>query len=155
MEEYQTLTQQANYAFNTADHLTYVTYNVVNDIKLIVVITQNLHNALMKTIDAILSYERYYKRISPYPNSFEAKFEILRRVAEKFNITKEELLLIRDIKELIDYRNKSPIEFARKDKFVMCSSTYKLKTLNLNKVKQYVQKTKHLIQKLNHINHDR
>lgn len=149
MEEFQTLTQQANFAFNTADHLAYVTYNLINDNKLIVVITENIYNALMKIMDAILCYERYYKRINLHPDIFETKFEILKNVAKRYNITREELLLIKDVKELIEHRNKSPIEFARRDKFVICSHDYKLRTLTLIKVKQYIQLTKNLIQKVN------
>ena len=63
MEQFHQMIQEANKYFTIADHLAYVTYPVVKEIKLTLTIAQNLYNAMTKVIDAIILYERFYKRI--------------------------------------------------------------------------------------------
>ena len=53
MERFRQLVKEANKAFETADHLTYMTYQIVKDIKLMIMITENLYNALEKGMDAV------------------------------------------------------------------------------------------------------
>ena len=71
MDIFKNLIYEANKAFNTADHLAYVTYPLVNDTKVITLITEHLFNALEKGMDALLYIERLYKRIQQYSDSFE------------------------------------------------------------------------------------
>ena len=56
-ELYQELISGANKAVRTADHLVYVTYPLVNDVKLLVTITENLNKALLMAMEALLQYE--------------------------------------------------------------------------------------------------
>ena len=63
--------EDANKLFKTADHLTYVTYPLLKDNKLIITIIENLSEATTKAMDAVLYYEKYYKRIMHFPSDFK------------------------------------------------------------------------------------
>ena len=150
MELFQELIIEANKAFKTADHLIYVTYPLVNDIKLIVTIVDNLNKALLCGVEALLQYEYLYKRISFMPKEFSDKIEVFKSYCiPKYNISRESLLLVSDIKNLVEHRKNSPIEFVRSEKFVMCTSDYKMRVLNYDKVKNFTLLTREFINKLN------
>lgn len=149
MDNFKNLIFEANKSFNTADHLAYVTYNVVNDTKLISLIAEHLFTALTKGMDALLYIERQYKRIPIYPDSFEVKLDLFQKIISRYGINKDFIILIKELKEILDCKLKSPVEFIRKDKLIMCSETYRLKTITLDKIKKDVNQVKSYIQLLN------
>ena len=152
MERFQQYLLEAKKAFETADHLAYVTFPLVNDSKLLLLITENVQRALNHSMNALLSYDELYKRIPPLPSDFSARFELFKNfTARRYNISRENILLIGDINSILTHRRKSPIEFARKDKFIIASDTYKLKMLTLNKVRNYVLASKKFIDKVSEV----
>lgn len=149
MEKYQEIAKAAFTNFKTADHLTYITMPLVKDNKLLLTILSNLNNALINGMNSILECERFYKRISPLPNNFEIRFDAFKKIArEKYNITEEELNLIRSLKSLIDKHKEAPIEFSRKDKFFIFSETYRFRTLSIEDIKKYLVITKGFLRKI-------
>ena len=46
---------------------------------------------------------------------------------------------------------KSPVEFTRKDTFVIANGGYKLKTVTIDKIKEYIQHTKEFIKLMEEI----
>jgi uncharacterized UPF0160 family protein len=158
MEVLRSLIKEANMLFNTADHLTYVTYPTVKENKLMVTIIENLYNSLVKGMDAILYYDRMYKRISPFSDNFNVRLEVFKtKCAPRYNIDREFILLISDLKQIVDHRKTSPIEFSRNDRYIICSEDYRMKSLTIEKLKDYIAKSKTFIGKLNNIfrEHDR
>ena len=152
VELFQSLLEESNKAMKTADHLIYVTYPLINDVKLIITIVENLNKSLLSGIDALLQYEYLYKRISMIPNNFREKIEVFKSYCiPRYNIPRENLLFISDINNIIEHRKNSPIEFTRSGKFVMCTSDYKMKVLNLEKMKMYNLQVKQLIGNINNI----
>lgn len=146
------LVDRANKSFNTADHLTYITYPLLKDTKLVVTITENLYNAFVYGMDAFLAYERLYKRIHEIPEDFGSRLSVFKtKVVPRYNIEREHLLLMDDLKKIIDYRRKSPVEFIRKDKIVICSDNYKMRTINYDKIKEYLNKSKPFFTRLNKV----
>lgn len=151
-ELFQQLLEEANKAFKIADHLTYITYPLVNDIKLIVTIVDNLNKSLLCGLDALLNYEYLYKRISFIPKTFNEKMEIFKSYCiPRYNIDRNSILLVSDVRNIVEHRKNSPTEFVRSGKFVMCTSDYKMKVLNFDKVKNFNLQTKEFIVKLNSI----
>ena len=149
MEEFISLVKEANKAFETADHLAFVTYPLINDTKLIILILENLNNALTRTMDAFLYYDKLYKKIQFIPNDFTSKFELFKtRSAKYYNLSYQNIEIILEIKEFIDERKKSQMEFSRKNSFVLYSNL-QLKTISLDKVKNYISKAKQIIFSLN------
>jgi len=76
MEEISNALKDANRLLRIADHLTYVTYPLVKDNKLIIAIAESLNGAMIKAMDALLYYDRYYKRIMHFPSDFTYLKEI-------------------------------------------------------------------------------
>ena len=143
METVFKLVDKANKHLQIADHFAYVTYPLLKDIKLIITVVENLYNAYVYAMDAFLTYERLYKRINTLPEDFNSRFSIFKtKIVPRYNINREHILLMDDLKKIIDYRRKSPIEFIRKDKIFICSDTYKMNTINYEKVKNYLNKAK-------------
>lgn len=147
MEEHQKLIQEANRFLTVADHLAYMTYPLVKENRMLIAIMQNLDSALMHTMEAILQYDRLYKRIPPIPDNFDLKLDTFKnKCVNRYSLPRESIQLIKDIRLLIREHEKSPMEFSRKDKFVICSKEYRMKTLNIHKVKDYIMKSKPFMQ---------
>ena len=152
MEKFKALVNEANKSFEVADHLAFVTYPLLNEVKLLIIIAENLFITLDKGMTALLYYDWLYKRIDNVPEGFQRKLDIFRtRTARRYNIPEEHISLIKDIYEIIQHRKKSPIEFAMKDKFVVASNNYKLRTVNLSSIKKQIALAKMFIDKVNKI----
>ncbi len=143
---------EANRLIKTADHLAYVTYPLIKDNKLIMTITENLAEAMMKAVNALLYYDKYYKRISSLPVDFRSRLEIFRtNCAPRYKINVNYLSLIKDLKELQEARKNASMEFVRKDQYVITENNFKMKTLTYQKVKDYVNLSKTFINQINTI----
>ena len=150
--DYRGLFKEAVSTIRRADHLTYMTLPLVKDTKLILAILDNLQLSLTKGMDTLLEYERLYKRIMPLPENFHSRLEIFRdKLINKYNITNEEVELIRTLREAIEAHKSSPIEFSRPDKFVICSENYRMKTISVQEIKQYISVTKGFLRKVENI----
>lgn len=152
MEIYRKLLELANQNFKTADHMIYVTYPIINDPKLAFTIIERLYNTLIYGISAILNYDYLYKRISTLPENDEDKIKLFKEFTIlRYNFNREILVLIKELKELLNFRNKSPMEFIRKENFVICNSRYNTKTINIRKIKYYVSNIRSFIEKVNRV----
>ena len=153
MEDHiKSLLREANKTLQTADHLAYVTYPIVNELKLLVTIAENVYLSMSFGMEALLRYDLLYKRISYIPQDFTSKLEVFKRVSMRYNIERMHVSALKDIRELLEHQKKSPVEFTRKDKLIMFSSNYKVqKTINIDKVKEYINNAKPFIAKVNRI----
>lgn len=147
MEKYQELRERAFKNLQTADHMLTMTYPLVQDQKLLIAVLDNIFLALTNAMGAILHYERLNKNIPPFQDNFDSKFNMFRqRCVPKFNIGSDNILFIQEIKELMLEHKRSPVEFARKDSFVICSAGYNLRSINTQKLKEYIKKTKEILE---------
>jgi len=111
-----------------ADHLLTQTYDIVGDAKLLLVILDNVHKALDNTVGMVVHYERENKDIPPFQDNNEVKFNIFKlKLAQKYNISNDFIRFVSDIKELLTLHKESPMEFSKKDVFVICSEKYDFK----------------------------
>ena len=121
MELYHKEILEANKLFRTADHMAYVTFPLVKDNKLIITVVENLVLALTKAMNSIVEYDKLFKRINLYGDSFEVKFDAFKtKCARRYGIERQHIVLIEDLKGIVDDRKQSPMEFIRKDKYVIC-----------------------------------
>ena len=150
MHEASKLLAEANKLLRTADHLTYVTYPLVKDNKLIMTITENLAEATVKAMDAVIDYDRYFKRISYLPSDFQSKLDVFRTsCAPRYRINLNYLSLIKDLKNIQDARKTAKMEFVRKDNYILTQENFAVKTLNYQKVKDYVNLSKRFFEQVN------
>ena len=139
----------ANRNFKTADHMLYVTYPLVKDNKLLILVAENLCKALLAGLDALLYYETLYKRIRGVPENFVDKMDILKRsIASRYNIPRSNIVVIEDLNAIIEQRKKSPMEFVKREKYVICSSDYKTSVLTTEKLKNYINESRLFLNKV-------
>ena len=138
--------------FNTADHLVFVTYPLVKDVKLLLQVVDSLNKSMIAMVDVLLLYEREYKRIGPYSDNMDHKLDVFRDYCmPRYGINKEFLGLFKEINGLVRAHKSSPVEFKRDDKYVICGSDYKMTTITLEQVKGYVLNAKPFILKASNI----
>jgi hypothetical protein len=151
MQGFKNLVLEANKHLRLADHMTYVTYPMLKDTKILISILDNLKKSLNKALDAYLYYERLYKRISFSPKDFTTKIDVFQRSAAiRYNL-KQYPQLIKEINFIIKKHKESPVEFSKGDKLVICNGNYKMKILQIKDVKDYLSKAKPFILKLSNI----
>ena len=129
-----------------------VTFPLVKDTKLLLAIIENIFLAYTNSIAAILYYERLFKRIPPFQDTFESKMNMFKeRCITKHNMDKEHIIEIQDIRDIIIEHRKSPVEFKRGDKFVICSDNYRIKTISVRDIRKYIDKAKVFIEAMDTI----
>lgn len=144
MQTTQELLNDANRYFRSADHIAYVTYPLLQDNKLIVAVLENLNNATLCIMEAILQQENINQE------SFKVKYEIFKERARRYQIEEAEVKIIQELKSLSDQRKKSDMEFVRKDKYILWDPYKgKLKELTMQSMKEYIIKIKPLLRKIN------
>ena len=152
MKEIRIVIDRANGLIKRADHMFYITYPLIKDNKLIITMAENISNGMSHAMDAILMYERLYKRISIYPEDFNVKMGIFRdSIAKRYNIEKEHINLIRDLKMFLEERKNSGAEFMKNDKYAFFNQKQELKSLGLDRIKQNLNMSKEFIRKVNGI----
>ncbi len=150
--DYKQLSKEANKAFITADHMAYVTYPLVNDLKLIVTVLENLYLSLVLGMESILNYERTFKRIHAYPDNLSVKIDTFKsKCSTRYDISRTYIVLMEEIKKVLEDYKKSSTVFKRDNRLVIMSDNLRMKSLTIEKAKQYVQGTKPLIEKINRI----
>ena len=149
MEKFQELILESKRKITIADHMLNVSYKLVQDPKILLSITLNLYTAVEKAMTSVLEYERLFKRVPSFTESFDSKFTIFRgKFQQKHSISKENIKLVIELREIHTAHKKSPVEFAKKDKFVIASDDYDLKTLEFDDVKKYMSRAKVFIQEM-------
>jgi hypothetical protein len=152
MENIKLMINRANELIKRADHMLYITYPLVRDNKLIITMAENISNGLICAMDAILMYEKLYKRISDYPEDFNAKMDIFKdSIARRYNINREHIILIRDLKMFLEERKNSKMEFTKNDKYILFNQKQELKSLGFDKLKQNLNMSKDFLKKVNGI----
>lgn len=146
MEKFQEARERASKKLKVADHMITMTYPLVKDTRLLVSVMENLFLALTSSMASVLYYERLFKKIPPFHNNFDSKFNMFRaKIVPRYNINKEYVDMINEIKDIIVQHKKSPVEFSRKDKFVIASDTYNLKTISVDQIKKYIVQSKQFL----------
>lgn len=152
METFQILREEAKKQIFKADHMLTMTYPLIQEPKILVNVARNILEAVEKAMTAILEYEKTFKKIHAYQNTFEYKLNILKnQIGPRYNIPIEHLRLLQDLKEIMTAHKKSPIEFSRKDKFVICSDAYEIRTLTKEDLKRMISKAKVFITLANNL----
>ena len=150
MEEFQLLRETAKKKISLADHMLTMTYPLVHDTKLLLVVLENVFLAMTNAMGSVLHYERLFKRVPPFTDNFENKFILFKeKCVHKYNIDPKYTGLLREIKDIIVQHRKSPVEFVRKDRFVICTENYKIKTISVDQIKGYIAHAKNFIQLTN------
>lgn len=146
MENFHQLLSEAKRSFDTADHLAYVTYPMVKEPKLIITIITHINNALQQAMQALLVYEKLYKRISYIPEDFMTRIYILRQsIFPRYNMHDYSKLIL-ELRNILNSHKSSNMEFIRRDKYFIYSNSYSnVASINMNNIKDYLSKTRSFV----------
>ncbi len=146
METFHTLMRDAALRLKNADHMVYVTYPLINDPKLIIVIIEHLYHALLNALNALIKYEYHQKRLYYMPQTLTETVRLLRdQLMDDYRFSLHIPAIFDELHRLIEFRKKSPIEFVRKANFVICDTNYSTHMINFQKIKKYDQEIKSFI----------
>lgn len=140
--------QSASKALQTADHMVYITFPLIKENRLLIKILSEIYSAVLSLVNVVLQYDSAYKRVILTENASE-NFRIFReKCSPRFGISPAELEKIIEIFKLMEEHKASPMEFVRRDKFVIMSDNLKTDTLTLDRLKDYLRTSKCLLQKV-------
>lgn len=118
------------------------TYKMVQENKLLMSVVNELFLSCTFAMGSLLYYELLHKRIEIFEDNFESKLRIFKnQMMERYGFKKDYVKLMRDLKEIVIAHNKSPIEFSKNDKLVICSDNYDLKQITYESLKDALKKT--------------
>ena len=140
--------EHATRALQVADHMTYITFPLVKEKRLLLKVLSELGSSIFSIINAILQYEYTWKRIQLYQDA-RANFDTFRRLAPRYNVSPEQLKVLTEILTLSEKHKKSPFEFVKNDKIVIMSDGLAPSYLTLEKIKAYLIETKDFLRKAN------
>ena len=147
MEKFLENILEAEKNIQIADHMTYVTFPLIKDKRLLLKILQEIKNAVVHCISSILQYDYLYKKIDLYKDSRENFRVFIEKCASNYEITKEELGLITELFDVVEKHRQSPFEFVKGDKLVILSNGLKPRTLSIEKTKEFLILGKSIIKK--------
>ncbi len=140
---------------DSAWHLLKVTYPSMKEHKLLLGIVGNLSDALQSTVEALLDYELQLNLIPKYNFDWESKFNTFKlKSAVRNRIPDNYILLIKKLKDLLLLHQKSPMEFKRGNKMVICDKEYVCETLSPSNVENYLKETKEFITLIKNLIHN-
>lgn len=151
MEKFQALREEALKNYRIADHMLNVTYRLIQDTKLLLGATDNLFSALVRGMSAILHHERVFKLVPPFQENFESLFQSLHQKRGRYNLSQEYFDLMLELREIVSLHKTSPVEFRRKDRFVICTHNYKIEAITVNQLKDYLKKTGEFLKEMERI----
>lgn len=140
MERFHQLLAESDKLFKTADHLAYVTYPMLKEVKLTLTITKNLYGAMTKAMDAVLEYDRYYKNIFSLPEDFNSRLHIFCEVSiPRYKINQKFVKILKTLRSIVEGHKSSPIEIVRNNKFVIFSESYtNMQIIDIETLKKYI-----------------
>ncbi len=132
-----------------ADHMLTITYPMINDPKMLLSITNNAFSAISNGMNALLGYEHQWKRVSSVPQEFMTQLTVFKnKVAKNVGFPNETIKKISEVLEIVNKHKTSPVEFVRKNKFVICSDTYGMNALTVERTKSFIKTAKYFVEKV-------
>jgi hypothetical protein len=152
MEEFQKFRELAKKSIFQAEHILNVTYPMVQDTRLLIGAIENINLSLANAVSSVIAYERQFRRVPNYNDDFEFKYSLFKsKVSQRYKIDKTYLMLMDNVRSIIQKHRESPVEFTRNDKFVICSEGWRIESLSVKQLKDMISKTKEFINSITKI----
>lgn len=147
MSDYLLARQKAVQQYDTAFHLLTVTYPTVREPRLLLGVLENIFSSMEATMDTILAYERQLLLIPAYSPDFKEKFRLFQQKSlRKHNIPASYVELLFELKLTLELHKRSPMEFERGGRIVICDKDYTLRTVSPAEVQRYLQQAQEFLQ---------
>lgn len=141
MEPFTVARDAARKKLHAADHMLSQTYPLVKDPKLLVGVLMSLDEALDHAIRAYLLYEHSRKRVPMFSDTRQGRYTAFAQNLSK-SVPKEFLSFLGELREDVKEHEKSPMEFTRKETFVIADEEYHMIKLSEKDMKNKVRQAK-------------
>lgn len=148
-KKYQENLDDAVRSLKIADHMTYVTFPLVGDRRLLLKIFDEIYKCIINCVNAVLNYEYLYKRISLYQENESNFSTFTSKCAKWYGLSHEQVKKIRQIIELNRRHRQSAMEFVKKDKVVVMSDSLRTDVLDTRVIKEYLLLAKEFLMRVN------
>ena len=140
MEVFLDFQHKAEQDLKIAKYLMKVTFSLVQDPKMLLGVLERIFLAMNHSLSCIVHYERLFKRIPPFHNTFESKYMSYKhRVMPRYKIKKEYSETLDSITAILIAHKKAPVEFSRPGMFVICDDDYKMEKITSEKIRKYIE----------------
>jgi len=151
MEKFLENLEKSEKTMQTAGHLVYVTYPLVQDKRLLLKILVEIKNSISDCINSVLQYEYMFSRVKVSQEP-KINFRIfIEKCCPRYGISEEEARKISRLFELAEKHKKSPMEFVREEKIVILSENMNYDAITLEKVKEFLAVSKSILEKAKRI----
>jgi len=147
MEKFFENLEKSEKAIQTADHLLSVTYPLVKDKRLLLKILTEIKNGLASCMNAVLQYEYLHGRVRLSSDSKLNFKKFLEKCCPRYNISETNVKKITKLFEIVKKHKASPFEFVKEDKVVILSENMASEIITLEKVKEFLDSSKIVLQK--------
>jgi len=138
MDKFIQYIQEAQKIIKTSDHITYVSYPLIRDKKILLKIVVEIKRAIACCINAILQYEYLFKRVKIYSDSKLNLRTFITKSAQRYNITPEEIKGIIELFEIVEKHKKSSMEIFKDDRVIILSDKMGKDSISLEKTKEFL-----------------
>ncbi|MFH0869281.1 MAG: hypothetical protein V1839_03575 [archaeon] len=145
--DHRELLAKAKKEIEIADHLIYVTYQMVSEVKILMAISEHIINAAHAALESLLEFERYYKRLDAYHQSFALEISIYRTkdIEKRHGFDPKFYRLLQKLMEIQKFDKTSIMRFKRGDRYILSTVDYQMSVLDLDNMKRYKYLTKKFI----------
>ncbi len=142
MESSYDLRARARRSLEVAEQVLIRTYPVVKDPKLILAVAGDIYSAVTSSIEAFI-----LEKGGDLGADFRSNLAKFTRVAKDYSFGDDDLELIGRLHDIIEAHKESPVEFPRKDRFIICDERYDCKEITLEDMKNYLFRARLFIEK--------
>ncbi|MEM2955046.1 MAG: hypothetical protein QW625_03810 [Candidatus Nanoarchaeia archaeon] len=148
MEHYLELLNSAKKQMELIEHMIYVTYPLVNENKLLLVMLNNIIKCARTSLQSLLEFERISKNISGWDNSFLGEIFIYKqKIEQKYALNPKYFRFLQKLCELEKIDLESNVRFKRGERYILSLANFeKIFELDLNLIKKYASLTKNFIE---------
>jgi hypothetical protein len=148
-QKHKELLVKAKRELELSDHLLYVTYPLISELKFLLSITEHIISSLSYAVEAMLEYERIYKRLDPYPRNFRAMIDVLEEgVAKTYGFDNDTKRFLKRMAELKHFIENSTLQFKRQNAFILTNDEYSIRKIDLQAVKGQLLHAKEFISRV-------
>ena len=147
-EKYKECLKESARHLQIADHMTYITFPLVNEKKLIIKIFEEIFKSVKNSVNSAIYFEFQNKNLILSNNEKENINNFIKNLAKEYDLNEKEINKIREIIEIEKKHEESSMEFIRKEKLIMMSDSLDIKTITIEDIKEYLTIAKNLFLKI-------
>ena len=142
MEKFQSARKEALTKIKAADHMLTQTYNSLKDTRILISVLSNVWEGTQSAMEAILFYDRAFKKIPPFHDNFSSKLHLFKNASASIHNLQNFVPFLSQINDIFERHKSSPVEFSRQDSFVICDENFKMRVVTAKDLKKFIDEAK-------------